>query len=351
MSDTSMFEIALADGVVPVLAYDTETSGTDPKQDHIITWGTSSIDDPEFEGIMQLPEYVTELDEGNIAVHGYTVADIKAKGVPRIEGLKAQFKTLDDFNENTRGFIVGHNVVYDMTILSAELAREGLVEESKKVEQWRILDTYPLLESTELIGMFNMVLKLFHIAELLGVDEAILKNAHNAGADSRVAAALLERMTMYFPSLLALTRDGLNEYMHKIAISAQYRKMAIFEEDGLGYPVVKTKAERDAQRKGFNKTGKTSKATRKPSGGDSDKGSERTASTSKRKPESSARKSLKSTGKTSATKTQKTTEAPRSRSQRTGNTVSASGRAVCTARVVKSTKAPAARRSVRTERS
>lgn len=305
MSDsTSMFEMTLADGMVPILAFDTETSGTDPKSDHIITWGTSSIDDPEFEGVMQLPEHVTELDEGNVAVHGYTIEMIAEQGMDRIEGLRSMFDTLNDFNDTTRGFIVGHNVVYDMTILAAELAREGMTEQAEKVEKWRVLDTYPLLEATELIGMFNMVLKLFPVAELLGVDEAILKNAHNAGADSRVAAALLERMTMYFPSLVYRTRDDLNRYMHDTAIKAQYRKLAIFEEGGIGYPVTHDKSDGDSTRA----AAQTERSTKKRTTG-------------------------RPTKKSADQKSESAKKSPRSRSERTGNSVTTSGR---TARTVRS---------------
>lgn len=234
-----MHVITLKDGEFPILAFDTETTGIDALTDHIITWGSSSSDDPEREEILQLPETVTELDADNVAVHGYDMDKIAEIGKDRKEGLLEAFTLLDDFNDSTNGFILGHNIVYDMTILHSELMREKFINEAKKMDSWRVLDTLPILEDSTLIGMFKTSLKLNYIAETLDVDREILDNAHNAGADSKVAAALLEKIMVYFPHLTTYTSVEFMDYMRRCAQSSQNRKLAIFEDSKMvGYPVL-----------------------------------------------------------------------------------------------------------------
>ena len=243
-----MHIITLKDGEFPILAFDTETTGIDALTDHIITWGSSSQEDDEREEILQLPESVTELDAANVAVHGYDVDTIAKIGKERQDGLLEAFTLLDDFNTSTDGFILGHNIVYDMTILHAELMRENFTSEAEQMSSWRVLDTLPILEDSTLIGMFKTSLKLNFIAETLDVDHEILDNAHNAGADSKVAAALLEKIMLYFPHLSTYTAKEFMEYMRECAQRSQNRKLAIFEDSPMvGYPVLMPIEKKSAQ--------------------------------------------------------------------------------------------------------
>src|SRR5699024_12853005 len=77
------------------------------------------------------------------------------------------------------------------------------------------LSLHDALPISTLIGMFKTSLKLNFIAETLDVDHEILDNAHNAGADSKVAAALLEKIMLYFPHLSTYTAKEFMEYMRE----------------------------------------------------------------------------------------------------------------------------------------
>lgn len=233
-----MHTITLQDKSYPLLAFDTETTGIDPFSDHILTYGLSSEENPEFEEMLKLPSSVKELSEDNVAVHGYSLDHINKNGVDRKAGLISIFTHLDTFCTTTDGFIVGHNLAYDMTILYNEFMREGMTTEAQQISSWRIIDTFPILESSSILGMFKVSLKLNIIAETLGVQKDLLENAHNAGADSLVSIALLHQMMKFFPHLSSYSPDELTDFVTKSALVNQNRKNMIFKEDTKGFPVL-----------------------------------------------------------------------------------------------------------------
>lgn len=108
-----------------LLAIDTETTGTDPDLARIVTaaaivLGPGRRDDHEW---MAKPDIV--IPQGAIDIHGITNDMAQRVGRPTVEVLGELLEFLATASKTSTP-VVGHNVVYDLTVIDREARRHGL---------------------------------------------------------------------------------------------------------------------------------------------------------------------------------------------------------------------------------
>ncbi|GAA0970026.1 3'-5' exonuclease [Acrocarpospora macrocephala] len=114
-------------GSCRMAAFDLETSSANPEEARIVEaylgWvggGMAPIDHPPI-----LVNPGVELAPDNIEIHGYTNEYLAEHGDPADAGVQTVASLVGDaWREGLA--LVGHNVVYDLTVLERELARHGL---------------------------------------------------------------------------------------------------------------------------------------------------------------------------------------------------------------------------------
>ncbi len=132
----------------PMTAFDLETTGIDVEQDHVVTAAVISLNGfAEPFARTWLAAVEIDIPEGAEKVHGISTAEAQKNGQSATEVLNEVADLLSaSLREATP--IVGHNVVYDLTLLDRELRRKGLptlVERSNRqgpVICTRVLDQH-----------------------------------------------------------------------------------------------------------------------------------------------------------------------------------------------------------------
>lgn len=248
----------------PIIAFDTETTDKEPQEAHIITWGVARPDGSTDGGLLQLPEGFGPLDPDNIAVHGMDEEYIAKGGDDRKAGIVAAYEALREASESGK-IIVGHNLGYDFTVLARELERIGEKARAKKLGTFPVFDTVVWLRAQ--FG-FDISLKLEHAARTLGVDEKVIKNAHNAEADALMSLHLAGRVEALFPELLVLTDEELFSQQEKHAAAYAAKASAIFKEPlAKGFPVYERPKDSEKSKKKEPAPKRTSRANRSKKNG------------------------------------------------------------------------------------
>lgn len=163
----------------PLVGFDTETTGTDPRQDRIVSASFVYTDWHEAHSVLISPQI--DVPARAKAVHGLSTEHLRANGVQPSVGLEWIKTSFEWYWE--RGIpIVGHNVSYDLSIVDAELARCGL--------GWLSIDG-PVIDTLVLDRQHDPYRPgrrtLATLAEHYGVS---LENAHSADSDARAAVEI-----------------------------------------------------------------------------------------------------------------------------------------------------------------
>lgn len=180
-------------------AFDTETTGVDVETDRIVTaavYGVGGGQPVEPHDWFVNPGI--EIPEAAAAVHGITTAEAQTKGEPA-EG--AVDYIADVLTEYARGgaTVVGHNVVYDLTLLDRELRRYGLqtLQARLGLHPLHVIDTAvldkhadPYRKRPSKTQGPRQLITLAQVYELRWVDE----EAHGASYDALVAARVAYRI-------------------------------------------------------------------------------------------------------------------------------------------------------------
>jgi len=109
-----------------LLAFDTETTGTDPEQARIVQYALAWVGGGEAtEATEVLVDPGVEVPAEAAAVHGITTEQARAEGVHVAQALA---EIVDAIAEAQRQSIpiVGHNLRYDLTVLARECERHGV---------------------------------------------------------------------------------------------------------------------------------------------------------------------------------------------------------------------------------
>ncbi|MEV5770129.1 exonuclease domain-containing protein [Streptomyces antimycoticus] len=127
-----------------LLAFDTETTGTNVEEDRIVTAAAIGVGRGEpAEPHTWLANPGIDIPEEATAVHGISTEHAHTKGMPAEQTIDS-ITTVVAGHLNRGVPIVGHNVVYDLTILDRECRRYGLPTLLDRYEDsviWPVIDT------------------------------------------------------------------------------------------------------------------------------------------------------------------------------------------------------------------
>lgn len=174
-------------------AFDLETTGVDAANDRIVTAAFIWLHpDGTHETRTWLVDPGIEIPEGAAAVHGISTEYARDNGMTPSMALQEISEMLNTAAAANLP-IVGHNVSYDFSLLTAELRRHDMPE----------LDWFPVLDTIVLDKAVDKYRKgsrnLTATTEHYGV---VLENAHTADADALASALVFRAMAEKFPEKL-----------------------------------------------------------------------------------------------------------------------------------------------------
>jgi DNA polymerase-3 subunit epsilon len=211
------------------LGFDFETDGPVPTEARAITSAMMHLPGPgatpayqEMEVMLQ-PE--RDIPQDAIDIHGITTERARAEGVPRETGIYQIANTIADL-AGPEVPVVGHNVVYDLTLLDREMRRLGLgrleiennvfaqIQQVRMILGERQVATFPVIDTLVLDKAVDPYRKgsrrLVDVAAFYGVPMAE-GAAHGATADAiaslRIAITISGRTRWETDDLIACYRD------------------------------------------------------------------------------------------------------------------------------------------------
>lgn len=197
------------------LAFDTETTGTDPEEARIITAAAvvrgGGQPDRDFNWIINpgvpIPPETTE-------IHGIDDAKVQAEGVEPKQALAEIANTLAYALH--RGMpVVAFNLSYDWTVLDRELRRYGLPAMDERlpgIDQPPLIDAHVIDKQVDRYRKGKGMRKLRPTAEVYGIK---LDNWHTADADALAALKIAEAQFERYPYLAQLGPAGLYQAQQK----------------------------------------------------------------------------------------------------------------------------------------
>ncbi|VEG27502.1 DNA polymerase III subunit epsilon [Actinomyces howellii] len=197
----------------PVLGFDTETTGVDPRTDRLVTAAIVSREAPGPEHARRqrvetwLADPGVEIPQGASAVHGVTTERARAQGRPVAQVLEEVAERLATAMSRQVPVVV-FNGSYDLTLMESELSRHGLptVRERLGREPGPVID--PLVLDRAVDRYRKGKRRLEDLCRFYGVEsDAAL---HTAEVDVAAALDVLEEMTRRHPRLADM---GLAELM------------------------------------------------------------------------------------------------------------------------------------------
>ncbi|WP_116113577.1 exonuclease domain-containing protein [Austwickia chelonae] len=206
----------------PLALFDLETTGTDPQSDRIVT-AAVVMDEPGC--LPQIQDWLVdpgvEIPEGASKIHGVTTEQARSEGVAASIGVAQIVEAL--LSAVRSGVpVVGHNVVYDLTMLRAECARHGLAEQAEAVAGVRpVIDTIVLDRVVDPYRPKNPTSRrpdparcgsrtLVDTCRIWGV-ELSAEDAHGAAADAQAAGMLARVLAGSRPELLVPNAQELHD--------------------------------------------------------------------------------------------------------------------------------------------
>lgn len=186
----------------PMVAFDTETTGTDPREARIVTACVVRVaagGRPESRSWLANPGVPIPAEA--TAVHGITDEQARAEGRDPAE-------VADEVAEallaawGERLPVVAMNAAYDITVLDSELRRHGFAPLAERLAGAPMLLVDPLVLDRALDRYRRGKKRLTELCAVYGVT---LDDAHTAEADALAAARVAWRIAEKFPE--AVQRD------------------------------------------------------------------------------------------------------------------------------------------------
>ncbi|MGY0019456.1 3'-5' exonuclease [Streptomyces sp. cg35] len=171
-----------------LVGFDLETTGTDPREARIVTGAVIEVRDGAVLGRRQwLADPGVPIPDEAVAVHGISTERAAAEGEPADRVADAIAEVLVGY-WRTGAPVVAYNAAFDLTLLSAELARHGLPSLRDRLggaEPAPVIDPYTIDRTVDRYRRGKRNLEA--VCTEYGVT---LDAAHDASADA-LAAALL----------------------------------------------------------------------------------------------------------------------------------------------------------------
>ncbi|WP_349827790.1 5'-3' exonuclease H3TH domain-containing protein [Brevibacterium litoralis] len=199
----------------PFYGFDLETTGVDTRTARIVSAALvpfgpvpaatgGARPDPMLRVPLEPREWLLDpgvpIPEAAIAVHGITNERVRAEGQDPATGVASILDALAAVAAEG-GVIVGHNVVYDLTILQAESLRTGQTApdgtpRTAKEVVGAVVDTFVLDKQVEKYRRGKR-----DLTTLTAVWGVALDDAHDATADARAAALMALRIARAHPEV------------------------------------------------------------------------------------------------------------------------------------------------------
>ena len=192
----------------PVIGFDTETTGIDPKRDRLVTCSLVAVTEEGVTKRYWLADPGVEIPERASAVHGITTEQARAKGRPSDEVLEEVAALLA--GHMGRGHpAVAFNATYDFTLLESELDRHGLPTLAERLggEVFPVVDPYLLDRSADRYRKGKR--RLEDLCRHYGVHAE--DDFHNAEADVLATLRLLAAIVRKFPEFARAELEDLQE--------------------------------------------------------------------------------------------------------------------------------------------
>lgn len=202
----------------PLLAFDTETTGVDVHTDRIVSACVARVDGSR--GVSDIRLWTVNpgvpIPPAATAVHGLTDEDAAAghTAPDAVDSIAAALA--EALAEGIP--VVGWNVVYDLSLLAAELRRYEL----PSLEQRLGREVLPVIDGLLLDKQVDRYRRgsrrLVDVARHYGIDLSE-EDAHGAEADALAAARVVWRIAQRHPALASLTLLELHELQVQWAAS------------------------------------------------------------------------------------------------------------------------------------
>lgn len=192
-------------------AFDLETTGVDPRTGRIVSAALVPFaDGAEGPARTWLVDPGIEIPVESQRVHGITTERARAEGTPAAQAVPEILRAVTDLRESGL-VLVGHNIVYDLTVLAAEAVRAGLLARADA-----LLPLLPPVVDTLVIDRRIDTYRrgprtLTAVAEHYGV---ALDDAHDALADARAAGLIA--LAQAQASLLVGATDAAELHAHQV---------------------------------------------------------------------------------------------------------------------------------------
>ncbi|SDT15883.1 5'-3' exonuclease [Brevibacterium sandarakinum] len=180
-----------------LVGFDLETTGVDPSTARIVTAAfVESVDSSRT----WLADPGVEIPEPARAVHGITTEFAQANGAPIAEVVAELCTVLADLKADD-AVVVGHNVVYDLSVLAAEVRRhQPHIDLAALLPT--IIDTFVLDKRVEQFRRGKRTL-----TETAKRWKVTLLDAHDAAADALAALDISRALAESSAEIAKLTRD------------------------------------------------------------------------------------------------------------------------------------------------
>lgn len=200
----------------PLLGFDTETTGVDPRHDRLVTaalvFRPASSDAPtrtQDTVSTWLANPGVEIPAGATAVHGITNEVAKTHGAPVEEVLEQLATHIVDALQASIPLVI-FNASYDLTLMESELKRHGLATLTERLggEPTPVLD--PLVLDRELERWRKGKRKLENLIEVYGVEND--EQLHTAEVDVQATLDVLQTMALKHKQLAQLNLAEANAW-------------------------------------------------------------------------------------------------------------------------------------------
>lgn len=186
----------------PLIGFDLETTGTDPREARIVTGAVIEVRDGQVLGSREwLADPGVEIPAEAVAVHGISNERANSEGRPADEVADAIAGVLTSY-WRTGVPVVAYNAAFDLTLLSAELRRHGLPSLRDRLGG---LDPAPVVDPYTIDRWADRYRRGKRNLEAVCAEYGvILDAAHDARADALAAARLARAIAERHPKVASL---------------------------------------------------------------------------------------------------------------------------------------------------
>ncbi|MEW2588446.1 3'-5' exonuclease [Streptomyces virginiae] len=191
-----------------LIGFDLETTGTEPGESRIVTAAVVEVRGGAVHGRRGwLADPGIPIPEGASAIHGISTERAVAEGRPVREVADEVAEALVA-HWRTGAVVVAYNAAFDLTLLSAELARHGLPSLADRLggeETGPVVDPLTIDRAVDRFRRGKRTLEA-----VCGVYGVTLEGAHDAGADALAAVHVARAIAERHPQVAELTPADLH---------------------------------------------------------------------------------------------------------------------------------------------